>query len=196
MPEDVQLALVLAAQNGDITITGTTDEIEQVAAEYWSGEKGSGPGIHSIFPFRRTDPEGNLYIIHRDVLLYLNLLFTGTNIDYLYNYRIEGEAGEFSKEMKEAVREAVILKNHEVILSGALMCEALSKTIRGYDELTPKGGIEVSAKNPLSGSAVFQISKRAFDRISREENDLSRELEAMAQRNESRSRKRYPMPVS
>jgi len=196
MPEDMQLLMIRAAQNGDITVEGFTPEFEKHAEEYWSGRKGSGSGVASIFPFRRTDPSGNLYIIHRDACLYLNLLFTGTNIDFLYNYRIQGVDGEFSQEMKDKIREAVVLKKTTVELSGAIKCEALSKSFRGYEDLTPITGIEVSATNPLDGSAVFHISKRTYDRIARDEEATISELEAMMKNNRVKKPRGIPDFVS
>jgi hypothetical protein len=196
MPEDMQLVMTLVAQNGDITVEGFNPDLEKQAEDYWSGRKGSGSGITSVFPFRRTDPSGNLYIIHRDVCLYLNLLFTGVNIDYLYNYKITGVDGEFSQEMKDQVREAVVLGETTVELSGALKCEALSKSFRGYEDLTPVVGIEVSATNPFEGSAVFHISKRTSDRISREDKEIVRELDALSKGTRSSRQRGIPAFVS
>lgn len=180
MPEEMQLVMTLAAQNGAITIEALSPKIEKHAEDYWAGRKGSGSGVNAAFPFRRTDASGNLYIINRDLLLYLNLLFTGFNIDYLYDYKITGVDGEFSQEMKDQVHEAVVQGETTVELSGALKCEALSKSFRGYEELTPVVGIEVSATNPFTGSAVFHIAKRTIDRISREDKDIVRELDALS----------------
>lgn len=196
MPEEMQLVMTLAVQNGAITIEGFSAEIEKSADEYWSGRKGSGSGIASVFPFRRTDVGGNLYIINRDLCLYLNLLFTGINIDYLYDYKITGVDGEFSQEMKDKVREAVAQGETTVELSGAIKCEALSKSFRGYEDLTPVVGIEVSATNPFEGSAVFHISKRTFDRITREDKDIVRELDALSKGVGSSRRRGIPSFVS
>lgn len=181
MPEDVQLSLILAAQNGDIALSAATEEVESVAADYWSGRQGSGAGNSSIFPFRLIDPAGNLYVIHRDALLYLSLLFTGANFDFLAGYKLQGTDGEFSQELKDAVRDEVVNKETTVRLSGALKCEAFSKSFRGYEDLTPVTGVEINIANPLEGSAVFHISRRYYERITRDEKDAWRALEHGAQ---------------
>lgn len=196
MPEEMQLLMTLQAQSGAIAIEGLSPMMEKCAEEYWSGRKGSGSGITSIFPFRRTDSTGNLYIINRDLNLYLNLLFTGVNIDYLYGYKIVGLDGEFSQEMKDQVHEAVVEGETTVELSGVVKCEALSKSFRGYEELTPVVGIEVSATNPFTGSAIFHISKRTIDRVTREDKDIIRELDALSRRTSAGRQRGIPNFVS
>jgi hypothetical protein len=190
MPEDMQLSMIMTVQNGGIALGDISDEIEAVAADYWSGRQGSGAGNSSIFPFRRTDPTGNLYVIHRDAQLYLSLLFTGINIDFLYEYRLQGTDGEFSQELKDAVRESVVKKETTILLDGALKCEAFSKSFRGYEDLTPVTGVEVSSTNPLDGSAWFHIARRTYERIMRDEKDAWRQRERAGQDGQSTPKRR------
>ena len=171
----MQLSMIHAVQNGDIAIEGSTAHIESVAADYWSGRLGLGVGATSIFPFRRTSSQGNVYIIHRDVHLYLSLLFTGDNIDFLYEYQLKGVDGEFSQELKDEVHDEILRGNSTIELTGVLKCEAFSNSFRGYGDLTPVAGVEVSMDNPLEGSAEFYISKRIYDRIMREQKETRRE---------------------
>lgn len=185
MPEPLQLLLLTTVQQGGIALEVPDTEIEGIVADYWSGRKGFGSGVNCIFPYRMTGASENLYIIHKDVCLYLNLLFTGKNLDYLYTYRIAGVDGEFSQEMKEEIRGAVILEETTVELSGVLKCEAFSKAFRGYDELTPISGVEVNSQNPLEGSAVFHISKRTYDRVVREQEETVKEKEYLGRRKRS-----------